>query len=190
MAHPQTKAEILAALESNASTIVEFFSTQPEARLLGGDSDHWGPLHHLVHLTRTSAAIQRGLRSKSLPTHPTRRSRPYAEVRDAGAASLVATPKEKLLEMGRVVEVAPDADRARLVGDYLQASADLRTAAADWSEDALDLQAMPHPLIGLLTVREMLLFCVFHERHHLKQVRTRLDASTEGEAGSSAKPSA
>jgi hypothetical protein len=37
---------------------------------------------------------------------------------------------------------------------------------------------MPHPLIGALTVREMLLFCVFHERHHLKVVRGRLEAGS------------
>ena len=175
MAHPQTQTEILTALESNATTIVDFYSAQPEAKLYGGDSEHWGPLHHLVHLTRTSTAIQRGLRSQSLPVHPTGRSRLYAEVRDAGAASLVATPKEKLLDMGRVVEVAPGAKRAQLVNEYSRASANLRTAAAEWAEADLDLRAMPHPLIGLLTVREMLLFCVFHERHHLKQVRTRLE---------------
>jgi len=31
--------------------------------------------------------------------------------------------------------------------------------------------------MGELTVREMLLFFVVHERHHLKLVRTRLEAN-------------
>ena len=34
--------------------------------------------------------------------------------------------------------------------------------------------------MGELTVREMLLFFIVHERHHLKIVRTRLESQTFG----------
>lgn len=179
VSHPATKPEILAALESNAESIAEFFSSQPDRMIFSGDPDHWGQAHHLVHLTTSSRAVQRSLRSGGLPHHPTAQSRTYAEVRDAASVSLAATPKERLLEMGRVVVVAPGTSRADLVDAFVTASADLRVAAAAWSEDELDRHALTHPLIGELTVREMLLFCVLHERHHLKLVRTRLDVLTD-----------
>jgi len=175
MAHPVTKLEILAALESNASSLADLFAAVPDARMFAGDSDHWSPAHHLVHLTRSSLAIRRGLGSEALPPHSTARSRAYAEVRDAAAASLSAAPKDRLLEMGRVVVVEPGARRDDLVSAFLAASAELRAAAAAWDEQALDRHAMKHPLLGELTVREMLFFCVFHERHHAKGVRARLD---------------
>jgi hypothetical protein len=41
----------------------------------------------------------------------------------------------------------------------------------------MDRSAMKHPLIGLLSVREMLLFVIVHERHHLRNVQTRLAGS-------------
>jgi len=174
MPHPVTKLEILAALESNASSLADLFAAAPDARLFAGDSEHWGPAHHLLHLTRTSLAIQRGLGSPSLPAHSTARSRTYAEVRDAAAASLTAAPKERLLEMGRVVVVEPGARREDIVKAFLAASGELRSAAARWDEQELDRHAMKHPLLGELTVREMLFFCVFHERHHAKGVRAQL----------------
>jgi len=175
--HPSTKAEILAALESNAQGIAQFFSSQPDSMIFTGDLEHWGPAHHLVHLTRASDAVQRALRSRTLPPHPTGRSRTYAAVRDHATASLGATSKERLLEMGRVVVIAPDVSRDDLVKAFVTASEELRAAAAEWSEEALDRYSLIHPLMGELTVREMLLFFVVHERHHLKLVRTRLEAN-------------
>jgi hypothetical protein len=174
MPHPATQAEILEALKSNAASIAEFFSGQPDRVILSGDPDHWGPGHHLEHITRTSIAVQRGLRSKSLPLHSVSCSRSYAEIRDAATESLAATPKDRLLEMGRIVVIAPGARGADLVEAFVGASAGLRAAAAEWSEEELDRHALTHPLIGEMTVREMLFFCIVHERHHLKIVRTRL----------------
>ena len=129
-----------------------------------------------MHLTQTSSTVSRGLRSAALPLHSGGRSRSYAAVRDAATASLGATPKATLLEMGRVVVLAPGTSGTQLVDAFVTASAGLRAAAATWSEEALDRHGLTHPLIGELTVREMLLFCVVHERHHLKLVRTRLEA--------------
>ncbi|HKQ57003.1 MAG TPA: hypothetical protein VJY35_03975 [Candidatus Eisenbacteria bacterium] len=176
MPHPATGREIIAALESNAQNIAVFYRTLPERVVLDGDSDHWGPAHHLVHLTMGSVALERGLRSGTLPLHSTGRSRTYAEVRDAATASLTSTPKDKLLDMGRKVMVAPDARLADITVGFERASTALRAAASTWAEDVLDRHAVRHPLMGELTVREMLLFFVVHERHHLKLVRTRLES--------------
>jgi DinB family protein len=174
MPHPATKPEIIAALESNARTIVEFFSSLSDRQAFDGNADHWGPAHHLVHLTKSSVAVERALRSGALPLHPTTRSRTYAEVRDAAATSLADTPKDRLLEMGRTVVIPSGAGVTDITNAFAGASAALRAAAETWAEDALDRHSLVHPLIGEMTVREMLLFFVVHERHHLKIVRTRL----------------
>lgn len=180
MTHPATQSEILSALESNAQSIVQFFSSLPGPQFFDGDSDHWSPAHHVVHLTQASVSVERAMRSGSLPLHTTARSRTYAEVRDAATASLGATPKDRLLEMGRTVVVTPGADRANIVDGFAQVSERLRTTAAAWTEEALDRHALTHPLMGEMTAREMLLFFVVHERHHLKIVRGRVDQRSRG----------
>ena len=175
MFHPVTKLEIIEALESNARSVTEFFSGIPDRLFFDGDPDHWSPAHHLAHLTQASNSVEPALRSETLPLHPAARSRTYAEVRDAAAASVAATPKDRLLEMGRKVVIARGLTREDIVNAFASASAKVRTAAEAWSEDALDRHALRHPLIGQLTVREMLLFFVVHERHHLKIVRVRTE---------------
>jgi len=41
-----------------------------------------------------------------------------------------------------------------------------------WKESDLDLYIIPHPLLGKLTLREILYFSIFHVQHHKKQVET------------------
>src|SRR5206468_2504954 len=113
-----------------------------------GDADHWSPAHHLVHLTHASASMARALRSGTLPLHPAARSRTYAEVRDAATSALAATPKDRLLEMGRTVVIAPGTGLADITNAFASAGAALRTAASAWAEDALDRHAAAHPLMG------------------------------------------
>lgn len=177
MASPSTKAEILAALEGNAQAISAYFATVPEDALFTGDPDHWGPAHHLVHLTRSSSAVHRALRggADELPAHSTGQSRTYAQVLVAATTSVQETAADKLLDMGRVVTVAPETTKSALIEEWVTASADMRTAAALWPEEMMDRHAIVHSLMGELTVREMLLFFVLHERHHLKLVRSRLE---------------
>jgi uncharacterized damage-inducible protein DinB len=40
-----------------------------------------------------------------------------------------------------------------------------------WSEKNLDRFKLPHPLLGKLTVREMLFFTIFHNEHHLRTMK-------------------
>jgi len=175
MPHPVSLPDSLEALERSGRAVVEFFSSLPEPAFFEGDSDHWSPAHHVVHLTRASVAVEKALRSHELPPHPTGTSRTFAEVRDAAATTLAATPKDRLLERGRTVVLPDGATQAEIVGAFASASAAAREAAATWSEEALDRQAIPHPLLGQLTVREMLHFFVVHEWHHLKGVRSRME---------------
>ncbi len=40
----------------------------------------------------------------------------------------------------------------------------------NWTEESLDNYLIPHPLLGKLTVREMMMFTVYHTLHHLKSM--------------------
>jgi hypothetical protein len=39
-----------------------------------------------------------------------------------------------------------------------------------FSETQLDQLILPHPLLGKLTLREMLYFTIYHVQHHQKQL--------------------
>ncbi len=65
------------------------------------------------------------------------------------------------------------ATRRQVLGSWREAVSGLAAKVPGWSEHALDLYRLPHPLLGKLTVREMLLFTVYHNAHHLEQVASR-----------------
>lgn len=49
-----------------------------------------------------------------------------------------------------------------------------------YSDSELDTLALPHPFLGLLSLRELLYLMSYHPLHHLEQVRANLvDGITE-----------
>lgn len=45
---------------------------------------------------------------------------------------------------------------------------------ASWPEEDLDKYVIPHPVLGPLSVRQMLFFTIFHNQHHLKGINKDL----------------
>jgi hypothetical protein len=50
-------------------------------------------------------------------------------------------------------------------------SAHLLKSVEKWKEQDLDTYLIPHPIIGKITVRELLFFTVYHLNHHLKTIQ-------------------
>lgn len=80
----------------------------------------------------------------------------------------------------RPVPSDPDVARARIMDLHASSVATLCAAITRWPEPALDAHRLPHPLIGRLTVREMLLFTLYHNRHHLENVQRRFASAPTG----------
>jgi len=51
---------------------------------------------------------------------------------------------------------------------------DLLAALRNWQDENLDEYLLPHPLLGKLTIREMLFFTLYHDQHHVNNVRQLL----------------
>jgi len=59
------------------------------------------------------------------------------------------------------------------VGDLLRIGDGIAAALDGWSERALDRLRLPHPALGKLTVREIVLFTLYHNIHHATNVARR-----------------
>ncbi len=47
----------------------------------------------------------------------------------------------------------------------------LLKATDNWTEEELDAYLLPHPILGKITARELLLFTVYHIRHHYNSMK-------------------
>lgn len=174
MSGPHALPAILAALEGNARAIVEYFPSLARETFFSGDELNWGPAHHLSHLTIAHRRVGRAFSEPGkLPPHQRGRSRTYDEVREVYATRLAQVPPEDLRRNPLPPRLEPGMSQTGIVEDFHTASAALRVAAARWSEQDCDSHAMPHPFLGWLSAREMLLFFVIHDRSHLDNVRRR-----------------
>jgi len=61
--------------------------------------------------------------------------------------------------------------KAYLVELWQTTHANLVTALADWSEDALDRYQLPHPALNVISIREMLFFTLHHNTVHWGDIR-------------------
>ncbi|MFN8277180.1 MAG: DinB family protein [Chitinophagales bacterium] len=99
---------------------------------------------------------------------PNRSGRSYEE--------LVAKYHEKLAAGGRasgrfVPREVSFAQRDKLTSQLLEEIRWLCDKTAKFSEEELDRFLLPHPLLGKITLREMLYFTIYHAEHHLESIR-------------------
>lgn len=70
--------------------------------------------------------------------------------------------------------------RDELVERLRTATAKLCSNVEKLDEDKLDTLVLPHPLLGKLTIREMLYFTIYHAEHHLRHTQQNLAAGRVG----------
>ena len=139
----------------------------------------WSPADHVRHLTKTVRAVSWGMRVPKvvLWTMYGRTSRVSFSY-----DSLVARYHRLLREGGRAGRYAPST--RRVAGDaaeyrrvVLQAHRDEVLRLADriqrWTRRHVDEFQLPHPLLGKVSVREMLMFVLYHNQHHVLVVARR-----------------
>lgn len=178
MAAPHSLKEILAALESGSREIEVFFRALPKDTFFAGDETRWGPAHHLSHLTLAYKRLGRAFAApEALPPHDGGPTRTLEQLSAAYAARISQVPAEQLLRNPLPPRIGPDSVQADVVGEYATASANLRELAGKWSDADCDARAVPHPFLGLLSAREMLLFFIMHDRRHYDGVRRRLEGA-------------
>ncbi|HEX6902540.1 MAG TPA: DinB family protein [Thermoanaerobaculia bacterium] len=178
---PFTKAEILRDLEAVRDWSLEFWRQFETAAFFAPQGEAWSPADNVRHLVKSNRPVAWALGLPRIVLYfrfglARRPSRRYSEI--------FSTYKEALgagLKAGRfTASPVPageqtDENRERAL-DALNGTFDaLGNALRRWPERAMDRARLPHPGLGLLTVREMLLFTLYHNTHHVMGVARRID---------------
>lgn len=150
--------------EAFVATIRSF----PEDRLEVRPHGKWSPAQHLEHIrmsvrpVATALLVPRWFLRWRFGT-PNRPPRSYE--------ALVQRYKEKLAAGGKAP--SPFTPLEIRAGQVVQTSEALLRSVhrlcertQRWSDLDLDRYLLPHPLLGRLTIREMLFFTIHHAQHH------------------------
>jgi hypothetical protein len=174
-----TREEIVRALEAQQIEGEAYWNAFDTAAFFEPIGQSWSPAEAVRHLTKSTRPVAKALR---LPRIALR-----LMFRGSGRASvtydeLVARYQRLLAEGGQAGSYAPsprsqddlETWRQSIMGEFAAVQRDVRATLRPWSEKQLDALQLPHPLLGKLTVREMLFFTLYHLRHHVAVVKRRI----------------
>jgi hypothetical protein len=172
------KPLLLDALAEQRAESLEAWSRFPTATFFAPIGEAWSPAENVRHLVKSMRPVVKALRM-----HPIVLRMMFGKS-DHGSVSydgLVARYRQALSEGGTAGRFAPSSRiatdlgvwRAQILSEFESVHHQLCSAIERWTEPKLDRLRLPHPLLGKLTVREMLYFTLYHERHHLAGVQRR-----------------
>lgn len=165
---PQLKQKLAASFQET----IEWIEAQASEKFEQGPQEKWDTSQHLDHLINVSKSVNSGLRIPKFIIRyrfgkPNRPSRNYE--------AIVARYQEKLkgLPPGFAPggKKYPIAKKMTLLKKFDGYSKKVNKAIDKWTEDDLDRHLFPHPLLGKMTVRELLLWMTYHNYHHLNNLK-------------------
>jgi hypothetical protein len=170
-----SKQYLKSMLLNNYAAFAEYVDNQSKVEFENMPNGKWSIGQNLDHLYRAIRPVNLALRlPKFLPKllfgKPNRSSRTYEE--------LVARYQSKLKEgaVASGVFIPPIISvekKARLMGKLNKERDNMIRLLDNWTEAELDSVLLPHPILGKLTVREMLFFTIYHAEHHLELLKKR-----------------
>ncbi len=175
------KQELLYKLKTDHQSFVDYILQLSDNDFLLTIPGKWTAGQQLDHIYRSvkPAAMAFGLPDLLLKLafgKANRPSRSYAE--------LVSKYKSKLAAGYNVSKrFTPDpvsiSDRLSLSKSLILKVGKLCFIAEKCSDEQLDTMLLPHPLLGKLTLREMLYFTIYHVEHHLLLTKKNLLAAKQ-----------
>jgi DinB superfamily len=163
------KSEIVSQIQTNIDGIIATAEKMPDELFFKRFDEKWSVAENLQHLT---LAVKPLFLAFNLPKFvprllfgkPNRSSRTYEEIvekyqkklADGAKASAAYQPKIKT-----------KVKKTLLINDFKATySRFSQLFAENFSEMQLDNYLLPHPILGKITVREMLYFTTYHILHH------------------------
>lgn len=173
MTEINTKSELLAALKDSNQRAESWFSAKPAIEFFTRHGDVWSPSDNVDHLIRAVKPITKALKLPKITLQamfgkPEKSSMSYEELcqvyRDEIAKGAQASGRY-LPNQESPTENA-DGKKQELIGQWSKANAELLSVVEKWDIDEMDRCLLPHPLIGKLTIREMIYFTIYHNLRH------------------------
>ena len=169
-----SKSEIIQSLQESFDRVTACVESTPNEIFYHKKDGKWSVAENLSHLIQSTKPLASVLKKNKLfllgfgismsgsdkfetlrSNYLLKLSQGLAPANGGGFISknIESTSKEKFLE------------NWNLIGSKFPSRIDR------WSENSLDRFKLPHPLLGKLTVREMMFFTIFHNEHHLRTMK-------------------
>ena len=168
----KTKDELLTALRETNEKVANWFESISARNFFARQEETWSASDNLDHLVRSHNPVIKALQLPRIVLQkmfgrPIREPMSYEalcaqyrhEIAKGAAASGIYLPDQQS-------PGDPEAKKRESLEIWSSTSAGLVTQVEKWEEQKLDLYQLPHPILGNLTIREILYFTIYHNLRH------------------------
>lgn len=155
---------------------ISYLDSLSEDAFLSRRNDKWTAGQQLEHIVRAVKPVRQVLSApkfllKSIWGKANRKSRSYDDLVHKYHVKLAAGGRAA----GRFVPKAVSVEKGSRLKVLLKNEVEKLAAKLDkFSEHELDTYILPHPLLGKLTIREMIYFTIYHVEHHQNNTKQNL----------------
>lgn len=169
------KAEIEKALLEKTEAFNSYIKTLDKSQFEATPGNKWSAGQNLDHLIRSIKPL---LLAYSLPKFILKQMFGKANRPSKTYEELVEKYKSRLLAGGRasgpfIPKTIVFEQKELLIEKYVLYRKKLINKIRKQREEDLDKYILPHPLLGKITLREMLFFTIHHNEHHLNILKHR-----------------
>ncbi len=167
-----TAPELQRLLLDRYAAFTSHLRRMPDAQANSAQPGKWSPAQQAEHLVKSVRPVSLAFSLPGFVLQMTfgRANRPSRSYDD-----LISKYKGKLAAGGKSSEPFVPGVPSSPQAVYDQLDATVKTLAqkvAKVPEQRLDKLILPHPLLGKLTLREMIYFTAYHASHHLELIKT------------------
>ena len=175
--------EIQVALLNNYAAFISFIDVLNQQEFEWAPAGKWSAGQQLDHLIRSTAPLANGLWFPKYVLKLTfgkanRPSKSYDGLVEKYHAKLSTGGKASGRFIPKPVLFNEKTGKSRKLISIIQK---LNKQVGLFSEHQLDEYILPHPLLGKVTIREMLYFTIYHAGHHRNLIRSYLALKENGQ---------
>lgn len=172
-----TQTELISFLQYNHYLFIELIDQLDEQSFSKKFADKWTPAQQAQHIHLSVKPLNTvfkfplftlrlifGKANRPSKTYGMIIEKYHSKLAEGGRATSKFIPKE-----------IPFSQRDQLVDTLKKDITKLCKLSNKYSEEELDQYILPHPLLGKLTLREMLYFTAYHVQHHEQLVKQILE---------------
>ena len=170
------KKNLSESLNRSCHDLVEWVSQQENSRFVQGPEGKWDTSQHIDHLMKTTKALTKGLKiPKFLLKYrfgtPNRDLRKYDLIVEKYQSKLKSIPAGVVAPFTSISH--PVSNKEIVLKTFSDDNGTLIKTLNKWSEKQLDNYLLPHPLMGRMIVREILMWTHYHHYHHLNILKEK-----------------
>lgn len=164
------KKEIIAILEEKHTDLFDWLADQELENWERGPDGKWTSGQHVLHLVNSIKLLNKALRTPKFLLKrkfgvANRPVRDYEEVAKRYDDRL-AENLERSRAFNQGLKVPSQKEKERLISLLQIQSKKLQYKTEKWSDKNLDTLLLPHPLMGRMIVREIIMWTAHHTAHH------------------------